>query len=208
MSAIPIKRISSAEYLALDRAAEARSDYYHGEMFAMAGASKTHNRIVRNLLVAIENQLRKNLRRCEAFSQDMRVEVDAERHYSCPDIVAVCGKFEFLDDQEDTLLNPTMITEVLSDSTEGYDRGLKFENYWSVPSLQEYVLVSQHRPLVQRFLRQADNKWLLTNFESLSDVAVFTSVDVAIPLAEIYLDVEFPAEPPIRLRTDADGKKP
>lgn len=200
MSAIPIKRISSAEYLALDRAAEARSDYYHGEMFAMAGASKTHNRIVRNLLVAIENQLRKNLRRCEAFSQDMRVEVDAERHYSFPDIVAVCGKFEFLDDQEDTLLNPTMLAEVLSDSTEGYDRGLKFENYWSVPSLQEYVVVSQHRPLVQRFLRQADNKWLLTNFESLSDVALFTSIDVAVPLAEIYLDVEFPPEKAMRLQ--------
>ena len=207
MSAIPIKRISPAEYFALDRAAEGRSDYYHGEIFAMAGASKTHNRIVRNLLVAIENRLRKNLRRCEAFSQDMRVEVDAERHYSFPDIVAVCGKFEFLDDQEDTLLNPTMITAVLSDSTESYDRGLKFENYWSVPSLQEYVLVSQHRPLVQRFLRQADNTWLLTNFESLNESAVFTSIDVAIPLSEIYLDVEFPDEQPIRLQTDPDGKK-
>lgn len=190
MSAVPVKRISAAEYLQIDRAAEVRSDFYRGEMFAMAGASKSHNRIVRNLLVALETQFRQNLRRCEAFASDLRVEVDAENHYSFPDIVAVCGEPKFLDDQEDTLLNPILIIEVLSDSTEGYDRGLKFETYWKLASVQEYVLISQHRPLVQRFARQADDSWNLTNLEQLTDIAQFSSVDATVPLAEIYLDVE------------------
>ena len=201
MSAIPVKPISWSEYLRLDRAAEVRSDFYHGEMFAMAGASKTHNRIVRNLLVALENQFRKSLRACEAFALDMRVELDAEHHYSFPDVVAVCGEQNYLDSQEDTLLNPTMITEVLSESTEGYDRGLKFESYWNVASLQEYILISQHRPLVQRFIRQADQSWVLTNFEALTGAAEFTSIGVAVPLSEIYLDVEFPAQLKSRLFT-------
>ncbi|QDU27793.1 hypothetical protein ETAA8_28840 [Anatilimnocola aggregata] len=195
MSAAPTRRISAAEYLELDRAAGERFQYYRGEMFAMAGGTKNHNRIGRNLLVSLENRFRQKLRRCEAFSSDMRVRVDAEKLYTYPDVTVVCGPPEFLDKREDTLLNPVVVIEVLSPSTEHFDRGSKFEMYRNLVSLHEYVLIAQHKTLVERFLREVDGSWKLTLADNLAGQLELASIDVTLPLSEIYFDVDFPPAP-------------
>src|SRR5215207_6350571 len=138
MSSNPKTLLSEEEYLAIERQAEFRSEYVAGEMFAMAGASRRHNRTVTNLVVALDNQLR--ARPCNVYSNDMRVKVQSTGLFTYPDVVVTCGEERFADGEMDVLLNPVVIVEVLSDSTEAYDRGKKFESYQSIESLKEYVL--------------------------------------------------------------------
>ncbi|WP_425618811.1 Uma2 family endonuclease [Anatilimnocola sp. NA78] len=203
MSAAPTRRITPSEYLELDRVASERFQYYRGEMFAMAGGTKNHNRIARNMLVAFENHFRKHLRRCETFSSDLRLQVNPQSFYTYPDVTVVCGEAKFLDERADTLTNATLIVEVLSPSTEHFDRGKKFENYRQLESLQEYVLVSQHKPLVERFLRENDGSWKLNVADHAADKLHLASLDLQLPLSEIYLDVDFPPiveDPPGELK--------
>jgi Uma2 family endonuclease len=192
MSTAPERRLTAEEYLCIDREAEVRCDFYAGEMFAMAGGSKNQNQIIQNLAFALREHFRRSGRNCRTYVMDMRVQLNRRNFYVYPDVVVVCGKPEFLDDREDTLLNPIVIVEVLSDSTEAYDRGLKFEKYRKVESVQEYVLISQKKPLVERFVRSTDGSWNFTDPESLSDDLVLSSLDFKISLQEIYLDVDFP----------------
>jgi len=189
MSAVT-KYISPVEYLVLERAAEIRHQYYRGEMFAMSGASRAHNVINGNLFRSVGNQLAGGP--CEAYVNDMRVKVSASGMYTYPDMVVACGDRQFEDSEVDTLLNPTVISEVLSDSTEAYDRGKKFAQYQQLPSLREFVLVSQDRVCVEHFLRQGE-QWILTNFEDLSDTLVLSTVGCRVALRDIYDRVEFPA---------------
>jgi len=164
-------------------------------MFAMAGANRQHIRARDNLAGELHNQLKTTP--CEPYSVDMRVKVDPTGLYTYPDIAIVCGEPQFEDREADTLLNPRLIIEVLSDSTENYDRGAKATQYKRIPSLQEYVLVSQREPLIERFVRQQDDSWNVTEFSGLDATLEFASVPAKVALAEIYRGVEFP-EPKLR----------
>jgi Uma2 family endonuclease len=187
------KRFTPEEYLALERQAEFKSEYFDGSIFAMAGATRQHNLLTGNLNRRIASQL--DDRSCESYASDMRVLVSHTGLYTYPDVTVVCGEPVFLDDKQDTLLNPTVIVEVLSPTTETYDRGRKFGHYRRLPSLREYVLVAQDEVLVERYVRQGDD-WLLTDLRSMDDTLRLTSIDCHIPLQEVYARIEFPQAPP------------
>jgi len=187
MSTHPKAFLTPEEYLEIERQAEIRSEYYQGEMFAMAGGSEAHNILVDNLVVAFRTKLRGSP--CRSYSRDMRVQVSTTGFYTYPDLVVVCGEREFLDEKRDTLLNPTLIVEVLSSTTEAYDRGRKFSHYRTLEPLQEYVLVSQDRFQVECFKRQSAGQWLLTAVNRLEDTVCLDSVGCIIPLADVYEDV-------------------
>lgn len=194
MSAVPKRLLTPEEYLAQERKAEFRSEYYRGETFAMAGTSFEHWIIKDNIAREACNQLRGGPSR--VGTSDLRVKVNATGLYTYPDVIIVCDKPELEDAHVDTLLNPRVVVEVLSDSTENYDRGDKFKHYWEVPSLQEYILVAQDKPLMECYVRQPNNSWLLTAYAGLHSTFEFASVPVLIPLAEVYNGVTFPEQPP------------
>jgi Uma2 family endonuclease len=193
MSAALKTKLTPAAYLAIERKAAFRSEYFDGEMFAMAGASEEHCLAKDNLASETRSALKGRF--CRVVTSDMRVKVDATGLYTYPDIVIYCDKPKFEDNVFDTLLNPRALVEVLSDSTEKYDRGAKFQHFRQIASLEEYVLVSQVKPLIERYARQPDGTWVLTEFAGLDRVFEFASVPAKVPLAEIYRDVTFPVEP-------------
>jgi Uma2 family endonuclease len=194
MSTAVKRLLSPQEYLAIERQAEIRSEFYRGEMFAMSGASWEHTLIKDNLARAAGNQLEDGP--CRVVTSDLRVKIDATGLYTYPDITIVCDEPEFEDNVFDTLLNPRVIVEVLSDSTEKYDRGRKFAHYRQLPSVQEYVLVAQNAPLVERYVRQTDESWLLTAFSEMTQTFSFGTIPVKVPLTEIYRGVKFPEAQP------------
>jgi len=193
MSTAPQPKLTQAEYLAIERKAEFKSEYYRGEMFAMAGASEEHCLVKDNLAGELRSQLKGGP--CRVVTSDMRVKVDATGLYTYPDIVVYCDKGQFEDSVLDTLLNPRVIVKVLSESTEMYDRGDKAQHYHRIASLPEYLLVSQSAPLVERHVRQPDGSWLLTEVSGLDQTLEFVSVPALVPLTEIYRNVEFPQNP-------------
>jgi Uma2 family endonuclease len=190
MSTAPKRRLTETEYLAIERAAETRSEFYQGEMFAMAGVSLQHSLIASNLNRAIGNAI--DGRGCQVHQSELRVKVDQTGLYTYPDIVVFCGKAQLEDNHFDTLLNPTILIEVLSDSTEAYDRGAKFSQYRTVSSLKEYVLVSQKEASCERFVRQPNEDWAFRAIIGLESTLMLDSIQIQIPLALIYRDVEFP----------------
>jgi len=192
MSAVPRPYLTPQEYLARERRAETKSEYLRGEMFAVPAASREHNLITGNITRELGQQLRD--RDCEVYASDMRVKVGPTGLYTYPDVTVVCGKPEFEDAELDTLLNPKVIVEVLSPSTADYDRGGKFTHYRKLPSLEEYVLISQDRPLVEHYIRQAHDEWLLSERTSIEDTIDLPSIQCRLPLAEIYLKVRFASE--------------
>jgi len=181
------KRLSPQEYLALERQAETRSEYFGGEMFAMSVKSFQHNIIKNNLAREAGNQLETGPYR--VLTSDMRVKISSTGLYTYPDIVIVCSEPEFEDGYSDTLLNPLVVVEVHSDSTEKYDRGAKFGNYQRIPSLREYVLVSQDQPLIERYARQTDGSWNLVTFDDRYGTFAFATISAQIPMIEIYSGV-------------------
>ena len=184
MSTDPKPFLSPHDYLALERASEERSEYLDGETFAMTGSSRSHNLIVVNLGGELRRELKG--RNCELYTHDMRLQVSATGLYTYPDVVVVCGEPRLADDQGDTLLNPTVVLEVLSPSTESYDRGKKFEHYRTLPSLREYLLVRQDEPLIEQFVRQPDDHWLFSATGGLEATVRLPSIDCALALAEVY----------------------
>jgi Uma2 family endonuclease len=190
MSTVPKPRYTPEEYLARERHAPTKSEFYRGEIFATAGATREYILIVGNLSHVLNQQLRD--RPCEGYSADMRVKVSATGLYTYPDLTVVCGEPRFEDDQFDILLNPTVLIEVLSDSTEAYDRGTKASQYRQLPSLRELVLVAQDRPHLERHQRQSDGRWVLADSRSLADTMPLDSIEVELPLAEIYRRIDFP----------------
>lgn len=183
--------LTPEEYLTIERQSEIRSEYLHGEMFAMGGSSREHNLIVTNLSREISTQLRG--RPCETYTNDQRVHIPAKGVYTYPDLVVACGEPRFQDQQFDTLLNPTVIIEVLSPNTEAYDRGEKFESYQTIDSLKEYVLVTQDKPRVEHYLRQEGNRWLLTAVSGLDARVSLPSIQCELALSEIYERIELGA---------------
>jgi|ERR1051325_4095467 Uma2 family endonuclease len=189
-------RLSETEYLDLERQAEFRSEYFDGEMFAMAGGTSAHSLIGMNL----GGELRALLKDtdCVAYNTDLRVKVEATGLLTYPDVSVACGEQRFLDEQRDTLLNPTLIIEVLSDSTEAYDRGKKFEHYRQIPTCREYLLVSQKEPRIEQFIRQPNGEWTLKEAVGLNAELKLASVAIVLRLAEVFAKVRFT---PTRLRT-------
>lgn len=176
--------VTPEEYLAMERVAESRSEYRTGEIVAMSGASRRHNLVVVNVVVSLHQQLRK--RSCEVFTTDMRVKVSAAGLYAYPDIVVACGEIQFDDDQKDTLTNPILIIEVLSQSTEAYDRGMKFEQYRKLESLREYALIAQDKPHVEVFTRQENGQWLLSEAEGMQASIELHSIGCRLLLSDVY----------------------
>jgi len=184
MSTVPKRRLTAQEYLAIERKAEFKSEFLHGEMFAMAGTTREHSLLTGNAITAFNLQLRG--RDCEVHTSDMRVKVSPTGLYTYPDVSVVCGKPEFEDAEVDTLLNPKVIVEVLSESTEGYDRGKKFEHYRSVSSLAEYMLIAQDAPHVEVHTRQPDGRWLLWETNDLDSVVRLQSIECSLTIRDIY----------------------
>ncbi len=176
------------QYLDLERAAPHKSEYLHGQIYAMAGASYEHNLLVANALGELRNALRHS--ECRAVANDLRVQVAATGMYTYPDVVVICGQPQFADAALDTLLNPTVIVEVLSPSTELCDRGEKFAHYRRLPSLADYVLIAQDKRRVEHYVRQ-DRQWVLTVQEETTDTLAFASAPCALSLASLYENINF-----------------
>lgn len=185
-------RFTPEEYLAQERQAQTKSEYLNGEIFAMSGASRRHNLITVNITAGLHAQLRQ--RPCEVYTSDMRVKVSPTGLYTYPDVVVVCDEPQFEDAELDTLLNPTLIVEVLSKSTEDYDRGSKFEHYRSLDSLQEYVLVAQDRCHIVHYIRQPGNTWVLSETQLLNDRLPLPSLGGELLVSEVYAKVRFDEE--------------
>lgn len=185
--------LTPEQYLEIERKADFKSEYYRGEMFAMSGAKEGHNLVTVNAAAELRQQFRG--RQCRVYSNDMRVQVESSDLYTYPDVIAICGEPQFPDDRRDTLLNPSLIIEVLSQSTEAYDRGRKFEHYKTLESLREYLLLAQDRIHADLYVRQSDGRWLLTSADRLEDSLTLDSVGATLRLADLYEKVEFQARP-------------
>ena len=177
--------LTEEDYLALERAASSRSEFLDGEMFAMAGGSPMHSLIAANVIRELGNHLRSGP--CRPFTSDLRLKVEATGLYTYPDVSVACPA-RFLDERQDTLVNPSVIFEVLSTITEAYDRGAKFASYRSIPSLQDYVLLSQERALIEHFHRQEDGSWVLREARAGGSLAL-PSIGCILAVNEVYLDV-------------------
>lgn len=188
----PIQKLSPEEYLELERNSEEKHEYLAGDVFAMSGAKRNHNKVVANLSGLLWQGLKG--RECEFYPSDMRVFVPKTGLYTYPDLVVVCEEPRFQDNVPDTLLNPLLLVEVLSDSTEGYDRGKKFQHYRSIDSLREYVLVSQTEARIEKYLKQGDGFWVLSEAVGPESAIAFESIGCEIPLIEVYDKVSFEPE--------------
>jgi Uma2 family endonuclease len=190
MASQPKPRYTPEEYLAIEREAEFKNEYLDGEIIAMVGASEPHNLIVVNLVTELANQLKR--RPCKIYASDMRVDLRERYLFAYPDVVVVCGDASFRIGEMDNLLNPTLIIEVLSKSTEGYDRGMKFIKYRRIESLQEYLLVAQDEPRIEQYIRQPSKEWLLSEFNGLDTIAYLPSIECHLTFKEVYDKVGFP----------------
>lgn len=202
MSSLAHQWITPEQYLLRERAAAERHEYYRGEMFAMSGASREHNLVTGNLNAELRTRIMG--RPCETYSNDMRVRIERAGYYTYPDVVVVCGEPRFLDREVDTLLNPTVLIEVLSPSTEAHDRGFKSACYREIPSLKQYVIVSQDRMAVECYSRRGE-EWMLVDSRGPEGVLRLDSIDVVIPLNEIYHRIEWPAPAPSETTGTAEG---
>jgi Uma2 family endonuclease len=180
--------LTPEEYLVLERQAETRSEFLDGQVLARATSNERHNLITVNVLAWLHGQLKGQA--CEVYASAMRLKVSPMDSYMYPDVVVVCGEPQLEDEYADTLLNPTVIVEVLSKSTEDYDRGLKFEHYRKLESLREYLLVAQEKCLVEHFVRQPDNQWLLSETDNLDDTVQLPSINCVLAVSDIYDRVE------------------
>jgi len=180
-------RLTAEEYLAIERQAQHKSEYFSERMVMMAGASRKHNQIVSNILAELYIQIK--LRSCSVYANDIRVSVPKMAVYTYPDVVVTCGEEEFADGNVDTLLNPIVIIEVLSKSTEAYDRGRKFEYYQQIPSLMTYVLVSQEPYKIEVYVRQTENLWLYSATTHREGVVTLEAIKCELLLQDVYRKV-------------------
>jgi Uma2 family endonuclease len=196
-------RLTPEEYLAIERAAEYKSEYLGGESVAMAGASERHATIVANCLYLLVGQLKG--RTCKAHANDMRLKASPTGLYTYPDVIVVCGERRFDDEHRDTLLNPTVLIEVLPETTEAYDRGRKFAHYRNLDSLSAYLLIAQDQARIEQFVGQPDGRWIFSAHDRLEDLVEIASIGCTLSLADVYDKVDRPlteaeapagAEPP------------
>ncbi len=192
MSGIPKRGWTEAEYLEAERASEEKHEFLDGEIYLMTGASLKHNLIVGNAITRFNILLRD--RSCIVIPSDLRLKITATGLYTYPDISVVCDPIQLEDDHGDTLLNPILIIEVLSPSTERYDRGRKFQHYRALASLREYVLISQDSARVERYLRQPNDEWLLADAVGLEASLELTSIQCTLLLSDVYEKVSFESD--------------
>lgn len=188
MASQPVTFLTPEQYLEIDRAAEFRSEYFNGEMFAMSGASARHNIVVNNLAATLRGQLKG---RCRYFTTDLRLWIPATGLFAYPDLMVICGDIEYYGDRQDIVTNPSFIAGILPKSTADYDRGRKFVHYRSIPRLADYMIASQDSALVEHWSRQPDGSWVLREYTSVGDVVPIASIAAEVSLAAIYEDVEF-----------------
>lgn len=186
----PLIRLTAEQYLFAERQSDTKSEYFDGEIFAMAGASREHNQISANLVRVLGNQLLD--KPCSVYSSDMKVRIEKARKYTYPDLVIACQTERFEDEHRDVLLNPVVILEILSDSTEAYDRGRKFLHYQLLDSLAVYLLVSQDTPRIEMFTRREDGTWLYAKFHGLEAVVEIESIGCNLRLGDVYHKVDLP----------------
>ena len=190
MAANPERRYTLEEYLELDRNSEERFEFWDGEVFCMSGVSDEHDAIEGNIYAFLRSQLSE--RGCRVCLANMRIKVPSAPPYRYADLSVVCGKLEFEEiGGVDALVNPQLIVEVLSPSTEAYDRGEKFSHYKSIPTFREYLLGAQHRPHVTHLFKDDDGKWIHTEANDLESSVSLQSLECELPLSEIYRDVDF-----------------
>jgi Uma2 family endonuclease len=189
MSTVPKPYLTPDEYLHRERKAEFRSEYFRGETFAMAGASANHNLIVLNAGASLREQLKK--KPCRVYPSDLKLRVEATGLYTYPDLSVVCGDPQLESDAGDVLLNSVVLVEVLSDSTEAYDRGKKFEHYRTIPSLMHYVMIAQDRRSIDCFSRCPDGDWRLASCQGLDGNVELASIESQLAMTEVYDKVVF-----------------
>lgn len=188
MASLPKPFLTEQEYLEIERAADFKSEFLNGQMYAMAGTTAAHVRLSVNLIVAFTTRLRG--KGCEVFHSDLRVKIPRGNLYTYPDLSVACGP-KFADDVLDTLVNPVLIVEVLSASTRDYDRGEKLRLYQTIPSFVEYLLVDQYTIAVEHWRKQPDASWLVREIAGLDGEVVLDSVGCRIGLRDIYEGIEF-----------------
>lgn len=186
MSALPHFNLTPEEYLELERQAEFRSEYSDGQVYVLAGASENHNIITLNTAAVLLASLRG---RCRVYANDMKVWLARYRKFTYPDVVAVCGERQFYDNRRDVIANPTLIVEVLSDSTQAYDRGDKFLAYQQLDSLRGYVLITQHRPVIEQYIRDDNGGWKYLAYIGLESSLTLPTVECNLALNDVYADV-------------------
>ena len=183
MSSSPNYYLSPEEYLTIERNAEFKSEYLDGVAYAMAGGSERHNLIAANVIIALGVQLRD--RPCRVYPSDLKVRVPNSKRFFYPDVSVICGETLFADEKKDVILNPVLVVEVLSESTEAFDRGKKFSSYQQIESLREYLLVAQDEFVVEHYLRQ-ENGWLYTKANGLDSALALPALNCRIALSDIY----------------------
>ena len=194
MSSAAKTKLTVAEYLTFERKSESKHEFFDGELFAMTGGTPAHSLIASNFIREAGNALKD--RPCVVYTSDLRVKVNATGLYTYPDVTIVCGEQKFDDDQSDTLINPTIVVEVLSKSTASYDRGPKSKHFRKIDSLQALILIEQDCPVVEVYCRQSDGKWILSDATELTDSIAIEPIGISIPLTEIYRNVTFPEPGP------------
>jgi len=193
MNAQPQKktRMTPEEYLEFERNSDIKHEYFAGDIFTMVGARKNHILIGANITAELVSKFAAGNSTCRVLPNDMRVKIQNDSGYAYPDISIACGDIEFEDNNFDTLMNPIIIIEILSKSTEAFDRGDKFAYYRLIPSLQEYILVSQKRHRIERFVRKDDGTWSMFLYEDIKQTMSMETIDCEVPLSVIYRWIEF-----------------
>lgn len=194
MTAQPKRYITEQEYIEVERESVIKHEYYDGEVYAMTGASRIHNLIAGNTLASLHGQLRR--KPCQVFPSDMRVKIQQTGLHTYPDLVIICGEPRFTDDALDTLLNPLVLIEILSPSTERYDRGMKFQHYRTIESLQDYILIAQDEHHIEHYSRQDNGQWLLQEAAGIEARLTISSIEGVLLLADVYEKVYIAPENP------------
>lgn len=189
----PVRRLTEAEYLDFERKADVKHEFFDGEMFAMAGGSPAHSLISLNVGAELRNRLKG--KPCQAYNNDLRIKIELTGLITYPDLSVICGPLEFTPGTRDTVINPTLLVEVLSPSTEAYDRGKKFHNYQRIPSLREYLLVSQHEARIEQFVRGEAGQWTWRVADGMDATLLLPSLGITLELGEVFTRVEFAPEP-------------
>jgi len=193
MSSAPASYLTPEQYLEQERKARFKSEYHRAETFAMAGASYRHSVILNNLAITLGPLLRPS--NCRVHTSDLRSRISPTGLYTYPDLMVICGNPAFADDQRDTVLNPVVIMEILSDSIKDYDRGQKFQHYRALDSVADYLTISQTEVRVEHYARQSAGRWLLSEFDRIESEVTLTSVNIPLSLSEVYFQIEFPEVP-------------
>ncbi len=189
MNAAPIVKYTAEEYLELEEASLEKNEFYRGEIFAMAGASIQHNQIVSNTMIEIGSYLKD--KKCRIFPSDLRIHSITNSLFTYPDLSIICDEIETVGKRKNTVTNPTVLIEVLSASTQDYDRGAKFKLYRDIESLKEYILISSLETLVEKYDKQADGSWVLHEYKSEVDTFKITSIDLLVMVKDLYRNVQF-----------------